>query len=91
MKKQPECPEEISISTSLRYVDTRHVLVYTHKQHIILVVPEDKMWLTPDGADKLAAALKATAQRQREMDAWAIKHRPQSYEGKQARRRRRRK
>jgi ABC-type multidrug transport system ATPase subunit len=62
--------------------------VYTHKNHVLLHLPETTdaaLWLEPAEALALAAQLRVQAKQQMKIDQWLVKYDPKSYEGKQAR------
>lgn len=92
MTKRPEQPDEASESVAIRqFRADRHVSVYTYKDSVILTTPsqETPLWLSPDQADRIAAALRSVARAQRKLDAWALKHEPRSLTAQMARLRKR--
>lgn len=87
-KPEPERPEEKTFSLSFRYVTTKHADAAAYKGHVVVTMPSDREWMTPRDAKRFAESILAAAALQESIDAWDAKYLPQSYEGRQARRRR---
>lgn len=86
-RNPPPCPEERTFSLVFRYVTTKHADAAAYKDHVVVTMPSDREWMSPRDARRLAKAIIAAATLQERIDAWSAKHEPQSYHGKQARRR----
>lgn len=69
------------------YRSTRHAIVSTYKNHVLLHLPpspDTAQWLDPAEALALAAQLRSQAKQQIKIDRWLAKYEPKSYDGKQA-------
>lgn len=88
MSKISPRPEEKTFSLSFRYVSTKQADAAAYKGHVVITMPADREWMTPRDARRFAGFILAAAAHQETIDAWDAKHRPNSYEGKIARRRR---
>lgn len=86
----PPRPEEKTFGLSFRYVSTKHADAAAYKGSVVITMPSDREWMSPRDARRFAGAIIAAAALQERIDAWSAKHEPKSYDGIQARRRRRR-
>lgn len=83
----PERPEERTFSLSFRYVSTKHADAAAYKGHVVISMPSDREWMSPRDARRFAASVIAAAELQESIDAWDVKHSPDSFGGREARRR----
>lgn len=88
-KEPPPRPEEKTFCVTFRYVSTKRADASAYKGHVVISMPDDREWMTPNDAERHALAILEAVERQREIDAWDAKHQPDSYDGKVARGRRR--
>lgn len=86
----PPRPEEKTFSIAWRYVTALRADAAAYKGHVVVTMPSDREWMAPRDAKKFAGAILAAAARQEAIDAWSAKYAPRSFDGKQARARRRR-
>lgn len=87
-KRTSERPEERTFPVRFRYVSTKHADAAAYKGHVVISMPSDREWMTPRDARRLATAIVAACDVQESIDAWDAINLPRSYEGMQARRRR---
>jgi hypothetical protein len=81
---QPPMPEDKTFGVSFRYVNTRYADAAAYKQQIVVTMPDDRTWMNPRDATRFARAILAAVAQQRKIDAWHLRYRPDSYEGKVA-------
>lgn len=86
-KTIPRRPEEKTFALSFRYVSTKHADAAAYKGHVVITMPSDREWMSPRDARRFAEAIISAAELQERIDAWSVRYEPQSYEGKQAKRR----
>jgi hypothetical protein len=87
-KGEPPRPEEKTYSLSFRHVTTKHADAAAYKGHVVITMPSDREWMVPRDARRFAESILAAVALQEDIDAWDAKYDSQSYEGRQARRRR---
>lgn len=89
-RNPPPRPEEKTFSIAWRYVTTQRADAAAYKGHVVITMPSDREWMAPRDARKFAKAILAAAAQQEAIDAWSAKYAPMSFDGKQAKARRRR-
>ena len=86
-KKIPPRPNDLSLTSSFREVDTRHAVVSTYKGSITIQLPGgDHHWFNLRDASVFHAKLGRVIAHRAKLDAWHLKYEPEGYEAAKVRR-----
>ena len=83
MKKrsEPPRPEDKTFGVTFRYVNNKYADASAYKDHVVVTLPGDREWFTPNDAERLARAILAAVDHQRKIDAWNLRYRPGTSSG----------